>query len=98
MRNVLFHRYETRKYIWDEDWEYRKKIQEQSQRRIRKFLGLSVSKEDYMKDEMEKYGLGTKRTMEQFKAFSRIDPGAPYDNANETQFDNCRELEYVPYN
>jgi hypothetical protein len=84
--------------MWDEGWDYKKKIQEKSQRRIRKILGLSVSSEDYPKTEMEKYGLGTKRTMEQFKAFSAIDPEAPYDNANETQFDNCHELQYVPYN
>ncbi|EQC39000.1 hypothetical protein SDRG_03953 [Saprolegnia diclina VS20] len=47
--------------------------------------------------DIELYSLGTKRTMEQFIAFSSIDPSAAYKNGDDLQFDNCHELEYVPY-
>ncbi|OQR96832.1 hypothetical protein THRCLA_07154 [Thraustotheca clavata] len=96
-RDIVFHWYEPRKVIWEKDWGARWIIQQKSKRRVRKILGLSTTSEEYFDQDMEKFSLGTKRTMAQFIKFSGIDPAAPYDNGNDYQFDNCHELEYVPY-
>ncbi|OQS01498.1 hypothetical protein ACHHYP_00699 [Achlya hypogyna] len=96
-KDIVFHWYEPRKVMWEKDWGARWVIQQNSKRRIRKVLGLPTSSEEHFSEDIEKFSLGTKRTMAQFIEFSSINPAAPYDNANDYQFDNCHELQYVPY-
>ncbi|RQM20581.1 hypothetical protein B5M09_006858 [Aphanomyces astaci] len=97
--HLCFHWYEPRKAIWDHDWGKRSVIARRSQRRIRAALGLPTTKDDYDKTDLDKFSLGTKRTMEQFIAFSGINPTASWIEDNEHQFDVCppKELHYVPY-
>ncbi|RHZ38734.1 hypothetical protein DYB26_005353 [Aphanomyces astaci] len=97
--HLCFHWYEPRKAIWDHDWDKRTVIARRSQRRIRAALGLPTTKDDYDKTDLDKFSLGTKRTMEQFIAFSGINPTASWIEDNEHQFDVCppKELHYVPY-
>ncbi|KAF0715233.1 hypothetical protein As57867_003488, partial [Aphanomyces stellatus] len=96
---VCFHYYEKRKGMWDEDWGAKTVIAKRSQRRIRAALGLPASSDDYDRTDLAKFSIGTKRTMEQYKAFSGIDPLAAWIEDNEHQFDRCppHELSYVPY-
>ncbi|KAH9106562.1 hypothetical protein AeMF1_017863 [Aphanomyces euteiches] len=94
---VAYHWFEVRKYVWDEDWGRKWKLQQPAKRRIRAALGLPVTVDDYDKTDFDKFRIGTKRTMDQFKEFSGIDPLAPFagDKADQ-QFNNCKELKYVP--
>ncbi|CAK4465781.1 unnamed protein product [Aphanomyces euteiches] len=96
---VCYHYYETRKAIWDQDWGKKLMIAKQSKRRVRAALGLKPSNDDYDKTDLAKFSIGTKRTMEQFRAFSGINPDASWIEDNEGQFDVCppKELKYVPY-
>ncbi|RHY88133.1 hypothetical protein DYB31_010851, partial [Aphanomyces astaci] len=65
--------------------------------RIRAQLGLPTSSDDYDKTDMDKFMVGTKRTMNQFIEFSGINPLATYPGDKvENQFNNCKDLEYVP--
>ncbi|KAF0716621.1 hypothetical protein As57867_002743, partial [Aphanomyces stellatus] len=84
---VCFHYYEKRKGMWDEDWGAKTVIAKRSQRRIRAALGLPASSDDYDRTDLAKFSIGTKRTMEQYKAFSGIDPLAAWIEDNEHQFD-----------
>lgn len=95
--DVVYHWYEKRNVVWERDWGERYQIQQKSKRRIRYAIGLPVTKEDFDKTEIDKFTIGTKRTMEQWKAFSGIDPLAPFQGTNVEQFNNCRELDYVPF-
>ncbi|DAZ92608.1 TPA: hypothetical protein N0F65_009571 [Lagenidium giganteum] len=96
--DVVYHWYEPRKVVWERDWGERYVIQQFSKRRTRYALGLPVTAEDFDKTEIEKFMLGNKRTFEQWKKFSGIDPLAAYIGTDVDQFQNCGELEYVPYN
>ncbi|TDH72556.1 hypothetical protein CCR75_003673 [Bremia lactucae] len=95
--DIAYHWYEKRKVVWERDWKERYVIQQISRRRIRHILGLSVSKEDFDRTNLAMFTLGTKRTFEQWKNFSGIDPSAEFIAHNASQFDNCRELQYVSY-
>lgn len=95
--DIAYHWYEKRKVVWERDWSERWQIQQPSKRRIRYNLGLPVTAEDFDRTDIEKFQLGTKRTFEQWKNFSGIDPLAPFVASDAIQFNNCRELEYVPY-
>lgn len=97
-KDICFHWYEPRKVVWERDWGTRFVIQQRSRRRIRHVLGLPISKQDVDMTEIESFGLGKKRSFEQWKKFSKIDPLAPFDEATERQFENCGPLELVPYN
>lgn len=94
-KDICFHWYEPRKVVWERDWGTRFVIQQRSRRRIRHVLGLPVSISDVDMTEIEKFSLGTKRTFEQWKEFSKIDPLAPFDSTTERQFENCDELQLV---
>ncbi|ETV95285.1 hypothetical protein H310_11186 [Aphanomyces invadans] len=93
---VVYHWFEVRKYIWDDDWGRKWKLQQPAKRRIRAQLGLPTSSDDYDKTEIEKFMVGTKRTMAQFIEFSGINPLAPYEGTSTNQFVNCGDLAYVP--
>ncbi|KAF0716620.1 Aste57867_2749 [Aphanomyces stellatus] len=93
---VVYHWFEVRKYVWDEDWGTKWKLQQPAKRRIRAAMGLPITVDDYDKTDFDKFRVGTKRTMNQFIDFSGINPLAPFKSDNENQFDNCRDLEYVP--
>ncbi|RHY13575.1 hypothetical protein DYB36_004171 [Aphanomyces astaci] len=94
---VVYHWFELRKYVWDEDWGTKWKLQQPAKRRIRAQLGLPTSSDDYDKTDMDKFMVGTKRTMNQFIEFSGINPLATYPGDKvENQFNNCKDLEYVP--
>eukprot|EP00644_Phytophthora_capsici_P001598 jgi/Phyca11/131769/e_gw1.112.70.1 len=95
--DIAYHWYEKRKVVWERDWSQRYVIQQPSKRRIRHSLGLPVTKDDYDRTDLEKFTLGNKRTFEQWKNFSGIDPLAKFISSEAIQFNNCRELEYVPY-
>nr|CCA18910.1 conserved hypothetical protein [Albugo laibachii Nc14] len=95
-QDTVYHWYENRNVIWETNWESRFRIQLKSNRRIRYALGLPVTKMDFDLTRIEEFTLGRKRTFEQWKNFTGIDPLAPYAKMT-PQFDNCRELEYVPY-
>ncbi|RHY35824.1 hypothetical protein DYB25_006108, partial [Aphanomyces astaci] len=96
---VNYHWYEQRKLMWDEDWDAKAVISRRSQRRVRAALGLPTTSDDYDKTDLAQFSIGTKRSMDQFKAFSGIDPLAKWIKDNNTQFDVCppRVLQYVPY-
>ncbi|KAF0695803.1 Aste57867_13400 [Aphanomyces stellatus] len=96
--DIVFHWYEARKVIWEKDWTSRFVVQQQAKRRVRATLGLSYSVDDFDRTEMNQFQLGTKRTLEQWHAFSKIDPNAEYIGDNVVQFDNCGDLDLVPYN
>lgn len=96
--DIVYHWYEKRKVVWERDWGQRWLIQQPSKRRIRYNLGLPVTAEDFDRTDIEKFQIGNKRTMEQWIKFSGIDPLAEYIGPDVTQFKNCGELEYVPYN
>ena len=81
--------------VWERNQNKRYAIQ--LKRRVRAILHLPVKKEDFDHTDLEKFGLGTKRTLEQWKEFSGIDPLAKFVSPDDAQFDNCRQLEYVPY-
>ncbi|TMW60402.1 hypothetical protein Poli38472_000444 [Pythium oligandrum] len=96
--DIVFHWYEKRKVVWERDWGKRYVIQQSSKRRIRYALGLPVTAEDFDRTDLDKFRLGNKRTFEQWKKFSGIDPLAKYLGKDKDQFRNCGVLEYVPYN
>ncbi|RHY81728.1 hypothetical protein DYB35_012531, partial [Aphanomyces astaci] len=52
--------------------------------------------DDYDKTDMDKFMVGTKRTMNQFIEFSGINPLAPHQGTSTDQFVNCGDLTYVP--
>ncbi|RHY21450.1 hypothetical protein DYB37_009910, partial [Aphanomyces astaci] len=54
------------------------------------------SSDDYDKTDMDKFMVGTKRTMNQFIEFSGINPLAPHQGTSTDQFVNCGDLTYVP--
>jgi hypothetical protein len=56
-----------------------------------------VTKEDFDRTDLDQFTLGTKRTFEQWKNFSGIDPLAKFVSSVAIQFNNCKELEFVPY-
>lgn len=95
--DVVFHWYEKRKVVWERDWNQRYIVQQSSKRRIRYCLGLPVTKEDFDRTDLDQFLIGNKRTMAQWQEFTRIDPLAAYVSSDAEQFNNCRELEYVPY-
>ncbi|KAI9916252.1 hypothetical protein PsorP6_017892 [Peronosclerospora sorghi] len=95
--DVAYHWYEKRNVVWERNWKKRYRIQQQSKRRIRHILKLPVTKEDFDRTDLEKFSLGTKRTFQQWKNFSAIDPLAKFISTDVSQFNNCRELKYVPY-
>uniref|UniRef100_A0AAV1TU46 Uncharacterized protein n=1 Tax=Peronospora matthiolae TaxID=2874970 RepID=A0AAV1TU46_9STRA len=96
--DIAYHWYEERKVVWERDWNRRYKVQQRSKRRVRSILKLPVTEEDFDHTDLEKFTLGTKRTLEQWKKFSGIDPLAEFISAEAIQFDNCaQQLEYVPY-
>ncbi|CAI5729185.1 unnamed protein product [Hyaloperonospora brassicae] len=95
--DVAYHWYETRKVVWERNWSKRYAVQQKSKRRVRAILHLPVTKEDFDHTDLEKFALGTKRTLEQWKEFSGIDPLAKFVSPDDAQFDNCKQLEYVPY-
>jgi hypothetical protein len=95
--DIVFHWYEKRKVVWERDWGERWVIQQASKRRVRYCLGLPVTAEDFDRTDLDQFRLGTKRTMEQWIKFSGIDPLAEYVGTDVAQFNNCEELEYVPY-
>ncbi|KAF0688786.1 Aste57867_19645 [Aphanomyces stellatus] len=96
---VCYHYYEDRKSMFDKDWETKEAIGRKSQRRIRAALGLPRTRDDFDKTELDKFSIGTKRTMAQFIAFTGIDPTAAWIKNNEHQFDVCppKELKFVPF-
>ena len=48
--------------------------------------------------DLEKFGSGKKRTLEKWKKkFLSIDFLAKFVSSNYTQFDNCKQLEYMDY-
>jgi hypothetical protein len=96
--DVVYHWYETRKVVWERDWGKRWAIQQLSKRRIRHSLGLPVTAEDFDRTDIDKFKLGTKRTFEQWKEFSGIDPTAKFVGKGVDQFHNCKELKLVPFN
>lgn len=96
--DIVYHWYEKRKVVWERDWDQRYVIQQSSKRRIRHSLGLPVTAEDFDRTDIDQFKLGTKRTFAQWQAFSGIDPLAKYIGPQAEQFNNCKELEYVPYN
>ncbi|KAF0713281.1 hypothetical protein As57867_004411, partial [Aphanomyces stellatus] len=93
---VVYHWFEVRKYIWDEDWGTKWKLQQPAKRRIRAALGLPITVDDYDRTDFEKFTVGTKRTMNQFIDFSGINPLAPHKGTSTDQFVNCGDLKYVP--
>lgn len=95
--DIVYHWYEPRKVVWERDWGERYVVQQASKRRIRYALGLPVTKQDFDRTELDKFKLGTKRTMAQWIKFSGIDPLAKYIGTDVEQFKNCGILEYVPY-
>ncbi|OQR88012.1 hypothetical protein ACHHYP_07704 [Achlya hypogyna] len=95
--DIVYHRYEARKVVWERDWDTRYWIQQASRRRVRYLLGLPVSTmSDVDLSEAARFGLGNERSMAQFQRFSGIDPAAPFGVGKEPQFDNCHELTRVP--
>ncbi|OQR96008.1 hypothetical protein THRCLA_07403 [Thraustotheca clavata] len=96
-KDVVYHWYEPRKVIWEKDWDKRYFVQQKAKRRIRYALGLSYTVDDFDHTDIEQFRLGNKRTFEQWKEFTKIDPNAPYLGKEDTQFDNCQELTLVPY-
>jgi hypothetical protein len=95
--DIVYHWYEPRKVVWERDWGERYVVQQASKRRIRYALGLPVTKEDFDRTELDKFKLGNKRTFAQWIKFSGIDPLAKYIGTDVEQFQNCGELEFVPY-
>ncbi|KAF1793155.1 Alpha/Beta hydrolase fold [Phytophthora cactorum] len=87
--DIAYHWYEKRKVVWERDWSERYVIQQPSKRRIRYNLKLPVTKEDFDRTDLDKFTLGTKRTFEQWKNFSGIDPLAKFVSNTATQFNNC---------
>ncbi|XP_055356855.1 skp1-protein-hydroxyproline N-acetylglucosaminyltransferase-like [Paramacrobiotus metropolitanus] len=96
-QDIVFHWYETRKVVWETDWEERSLIQKKSRRRIRYMMGLNVSSRDFDEFGLKKFGLGKRRTFAQWQNFTKIDPGASFDASKDHQFSNCGELSFVPY-
>ncbi|CAI5714495.1 unnamed protein product [Hyaloperonospora brassicae] len=74
----------------------RSAVQKKLKRRVRAILHLPVTKEDFGCIDLEKFGLGTKRTLEQWEEFSGIDPRAKFVSPGDSRFENCKQLEYVP--
>ena len=95
--DIAYHWYEKRKVVWERDWNERYLLQQASRRRARSSLNLPVTKADFDPTDLQNFTLGTKRTFEQWKTFSGIDPLAKFISAHVDQFDNCHHLEYVPY-
>lgn len=95
--DTLYHWYENRNVIWEISWESRFPIQLKSNRRIRYALGLPVTKMDFELTRIEDFTLGRKRTFEQWKNFTGIDPSVRYSMQRMPHFDNCHDLDYVPY-
>ncbi|XP_055356723.1 skp1-protein-hydroxyproline N-acetylglucosaminyltransferase-like [Paramacrobiotus metropolitanus] len=96
-QDIVFHWYETRKVVWETDWEKRSLIQKKSRRRIRCMMGLNVSSRDFDEFGLKKFGLGKRRTFAQWQNFTKIDPGDSFDASKDPQFSNCGELSLVPY-
>ncbi|KAH9158271.1 hypothetical protein LEN26_003087, partial [Aphanomyces euteiches] len=96
-KDVVYHWYEPRHVMWETDWTARHAMQQASKRRVRATLGLPYVADDFDHTDLDKFQLGTKRTFAQWLAFTGIDPYAPYQGTDVKQFDNCRELELIPY-
>ncbi|EQC36131.1 hypothetical protein SDRG_06247 [Saprolegnia diclina VS20] len=96
-KDVVYHWYEERKVIWEKDWDKRYFVQQKAKRRIRHALGLSFTEDDFDHTDIDAFKLGSKRTFAQWIEFSGIDPNAAYVGKEDNQFDNCKELTYVPY-
>ncbi|KAG9398655.1 hypothetical protein AC1031_014437 [Aphanomyces cochlioides] len=96
-KDVVYHWYEPRHVMWETDWTARYAMQQASKRRVRATLGLPYMADDFDHTDLDKFQLGTKRTFAQWLAFTGIDPYAPYQGTDVNQFDNCRELELIPY-
>merc|ERR1711920_314566 len=94
--DIIFHWYEKRHYMWDHDWGTRSKGMERAKRRIRHILGAKKSSEDFDHEELDVYGLGDKRTIEQFWNFTGVDFDAPW-TGDDYQFDVCGGVSFVPF-
>ncbi|KDO28062.1 hypothetical protein SPRG_20220 [Saprolegnia parasitica CBS 223.65] len=95
--DIVYHWYEHRHVIWERDWDTRYFVQQASKRRVRAMLGLPITTfEDVDRTELSRFGLGQERTMDQFIAFSGIDPLAEFIKGETRQFDNCKLLTRVP--
>lgn len=71
-----------------------------SNRRIRRLLGLPVSTSATEKplSEQAHFRLGSRRTLEMWHKFSRIEPQAAYNESTRNQFVTCdQHVQYVPY-
>ena len=79
------------------NWSKRYAVQQKLKRRVHAILHLPITKEDFDHTDQEEFGLGTKRTTEQWKEFSGIDHLAKFISPDDAQFDNCKQLEYVPF-
>ena len=80
--------------VWERNQNKRYAIQ--LKRRVRAILHLPVKKEDFDHTDLEKFGLGTKRTLKHWKELSGIDPLTKFASPGDAQFDNYKQLEYVP--
>ena len=79
--------------VWERNQNKRYAIQ--LKRRVRAILHLPVKKEDFDHTDLEKFGLGTKRTLEQWKEFSGTNPLAKFVSPDDAQFDNYKQIMYV---
>ncbi|MBF0325784.1 MAG: methyltransferase domain-containing protein [Alphaproteobacteria bacterium] len=73
-RTIAFHDYTNRRgrhRHWDDfDWKH---LNDLSFSRIRHLLGMEVSSDPEVIRELEKYGLGTARTLAEYQAFANLD-------------------------
>ncbi|KAG2772543.1 hypothetical protein JG687_00000454 [Phytophthora cactorum] len=80
----------------------RQRRMDESNRRIRRLLGLSVSAQDRQLEQSELFALGSQRSMEAWQQFSGVDPRAAYNESTTNQFSLCGaiasgKVHYVPY-
>lgn len=80
MENLVWHVYQTGKKdskgekakFWEDKWNERYPIQKRSARRIWAMMGFPLD-DDYDDTDLDKYGLGTKRTVAQYERWTGID-------------------------
>ncbi|KAF1795317.1 Glycosyltransferase, GlcNAc [Phytophthora cactorum] len=95
--DVLFARYQWQEpslpmssgAIDDGTDKQRQRRMGESNRRIRRLLGLSVPAQDRQLEQPELFALGSQRSMEAWQQFSGVDPRAAYNESTTNQFSLC---------
>ncbi|KAL4151958.1 hypothetical protein PRNP1_008894 [Phytophthora ramorum] len=108
--DVLFARYRWQEpplpiasgSLGDRTEQHRQHQEEESNRRIRRLLGLPVSVQGGRLEQAEIYAVGSQRSMEAWQKFSGVDPRAAYNESTTNQFTLCGAvasgtLHFVPY-